>query len=109
MIAGVSSGLSSGIVLGFLTGPFGMLLGIVLGIAVGLMVGYVLADDDDTRTRRTKELDKIIGITHGTMGAGGPITMPPEKGADDEEVQPSYGTKEQWLAEWLTPQPPDAI
>jgi hypothetical protein len=109
MIAGCMSGLVAGIALGAFTGPIGMTFGILLGMAVGLIAGYTLADDVESRAQRTKELDKIIGITQGSMGAG-PVSLVPQAIEDaDADEEPVYSTKEAWLAEWLTPPPPNVL
>ena len=110
IIAGALSGVVSGIALGAVTGPIGVVFGMWMGVGVGLVTGYVLAREDETRTVRTRELDSIIGITKGSMGAG---TTTPSLAADaadaeraDEEEAPAYSSKEAWLKEWLTPPPP---
>ena len=105
IIAGVMCGLIAGITLGAFTGPAGMSLGLLLGTTVGLVAGYMLAEEEESRMTRHKELDAIIGITRGSMGAG-PIKIAQ---AEDDDDEPLYSTKEAWLAEWLTPAPPGAI
>jgi hypothetical protein len=103
IVAGALSGVASGVALGAFTGPIGVVIGMWIGIAVGFVSGYVLARDDEKRSARTQELDDIIGITKGSMGAG-----PLSKGAgpmEDEGPEP-YSSKEAWLKEWLTPPPP---
>jgi hypothetical protein len=116
IIAGALSGVVSGIALGAVTGPIGVVFGMWMGIGVGLVTGYVLAREDETRSVRTQELDSIIGITKGSMGAGAISISPPAmvgaSGAEDagqaeeEEDGPAYSSKEAWLNEWLTPPPP---
>jgi hypothetical protein len=104
MIAGAMSGVVSGIALGAFTGPIGVVLGMWIGVTVGFVAGYVLAHDHEKKSDRTRELDAIIGITHGSMGASPVITV-----AEDEDDDPEpYSSKEAWMAEWLTPPPPCA-
>jgi hypothetical protein len=106
IIAGALSGIIGGVALGVFTGPIGTALGLWMGVGVGLVVGYVLAEEHHSRSIRTKELDAIIGITKGSMGAGDALSVPPPAMEEEEEEQPQYSTKEAWLAEWLTPPPP---
>jgi hypothetical protein len=107
MIAGVMSGLIAGITLGAFTGPIGMALGFLIGTSVGLVAGYMLAEEQEVKNLRHRELDEIIGITRGSMGAG-PIIR--KKDEDEEAIEvPAYSTKEAWLAEWLTPPPPNVL
>jgi hypothetical protein len=104
IIAGALSGVLSGIALGSYTGPVGVVLGMWIGVAVGIITGYVLANDDAKVSVRTQELDAIIGVTTGSMGARGVVQAPDE----DDQDPPPYSEKESWLAEWLTPPPPVA-
>jgi hypothetical protein len=105
IIAGALSGVVSGIALGAFTGPIGVVLGMWVGIGVGLVSGYVLAREDETQSARTQELDTIIGITNGSMGAGARSIAPRAIEAQTDEP-PAYSSKEAWLSEWLTPPPP---
>jgi len=109
MIAGALSGVLSGIALGAFTGPIGVVVGMWMGVGVGFVTGYVLAGEDEGRSHRSQELDAIIGITKGSMGAG-PLSVPPTADAmdDDGENPEPYSSKEAWLREWLTPPPPVA-
>jgi hypothetical protein len=116
LIAGALSGVASGIALGAITGPIGVVFGMWLGVGVGLMAGYVLAREDETRSVRTQELDSIIGITRGSLGAGrlsaqvaGAESRNARVAGDaegDGDEMPAYSSKEAWLKEWLTPPPP---
>ena len=109
IIAGALSGVLGGVALGVFTGPIGTVLGMWMGTGVGLVVGYVLAEEHHSRSIRTKELDAMIGITKGTMGAGtGLSSAPPPMDEEVEEEVPQYSSKEAWLKEWLTPPPPSA-
>lgn len=106
IVAGGLSGVVAGIALGAFTGPIGVVFGMWMGVGVGLVTGYVLAHEDETRSVRTQELDSIIGITKGSMGAG---TIAVPDGTDGEDAEaPAYSSKEAWLKEWLTPPPPVA-
>lgn len=102
VIAAALSGVIAGVALGSMSGPIGAVLGMWLGVGVGLVTGYVLAHEDAHASVRTRELDAIIGITKGSMGAGPTITVAPS----DEDDLPAYSSKEAWAAEWLTPPPP---
>jgi hypothetical protein len=107
MIAAALSGVIAGVALGATSGPIGVVFGMWIGVGVGLMTGYVLAHDDETRSVRTRELDAIIGITHGSMGVGPAvrITVKDER-ADEEVTEAPVSSAEAWAAEWLTPPPP---
>jgi hypothetical protein len=105
MLAGAGGGFVAGIGLGSIVGLEGVIAGTVIGIAVGFIAGLVTAHDDEVTSTRTGELDAIIGITRGSMGAG-PIDTSRIVEEDDEEPNP-LSTKEAWLAEWLTPPPPN--
>ena len=104
MIAGAASGLVSGVALGAFSGPVGVVLGMWMGVGVGFVAGYVLARDHEKRAHRTQELDAIIGITKGSMGAG-PLSKYPVVDISGADPEP-YSSKEAWLSEWLTPPPP---
>jgi hypothetical protein len=98
-IAAAVGGIASGIALGAIVGPVGIALGAALGVTVGAVAGHVLHREDAKRTRRTRELDAIIGITNGSMGVG-------DVAIQFTEDAPLYTTREAWAAEWLTPPPP---
>jgi hypothetical protein len=107
IVVGAVGGITSGIMLGVFTGPVGTVLGMWMGVGVGLVTGYVLAEEHKSRSIRTGELDAIIGITKGSMGAGTGISIPPPAIEEAEgEDPPPYSSKEAWLKEWLTPPPP---
>jgi hypothetical protein len=111
MIAGAGSGVLAGVAVGIFAGPVGVVIGMWLGFAVGFVAGMVLAHEDDSRSQRTRELDKIIGITDGSMGVSADSIAPKAIREDDEEEDdgPKLSTKEAWLAEWLTPPPPNVM
>jgi hypothetical protein len=106
MVVGALCGVFSGIALGIFAGPVGLALGIVFGVGAGFVAGMILAEEDDTATKRTRELDAIIGVTTGSMGGA---SVPPRAvGVDEEEAEP-LPSREAWLAEWLTPPPPNVL
>src|SRR5256885_256496 len=70
MLAGAGGGFLAGIGLGSIVGLEGVIAGTVIGIAVGFVAGLVTAHDDEVASTRTTELDAIIGIPRGSMGAG---------------------------------------
>jgi hypothetical protein len=94
-------GVVSGIALGAVVGPIGVVLGVGIGVLIGVVAGHALAREEAKRSRRTRELDAIIGITGGSIGVG-PIEI---RVATDDDEQP-YSSREAWAAEWLTPPPP---
>jgi hypothetical protein len=54
--------------------------------------------DEGRRAARGRELDEIIGVAGGDMGAA-PVSMPPP---------PPEPAPAEWMSEWLTPPPPVA-
>jgi hypothetical protein len=40
-----------------------------LRLVIGIIAGKVIEKEDRLQTRRTKELDAIIGVTEGSLGA----------------------------------------
>jgi hypothetical protein len=110
VVAGALSGVVSGIALGAITGPIGVVLGMWMGVGVGIVTGYVLSREDEKRSVRTQELDSIIGVTRGSLGAGMVANSPARarlgRGEADLEEVAAYSSKEAWLKEWLTPPPP---
>jgi hypothetical protein len=94
---GVGLGLSTGIVTGMMGGPVGLVLGITIGSVAGFFAGAAMFRDGRRREARNRELDAIIGVSEGDIGAA-PVAMPPEAGESATA----------WVAEWLTPPPPVA-
>ena len=96
---GLGLGLSTGIVTGMMGGPVGLVLGIAFGGVAGFFAGAAMFRDARRREARNRELDAIIGVSEGDIGAA-PVAMPaPEAG------EPSSTA---WISEWLTPPPPVA-
>lgn len=95
---GVGLGLSTGIVTGMMAGPVGLVLGIAIGGVAGFFAGAAMFRDARRREARTRELDAIIGVSEGDIGAA-PVAMPHEQGESPATA---------WVAEWLTPPPPVA-
>jgi len=102
VFAATLSGVVGGIALGAMVGPVGVAVGVMLGVAVGVAAGQVMAREDAKANARTRELDAIIGITHGRIGAA-PLPPPQD---DDPELEVMPQSREEWAAEWLTPPPP---
>ncbi len=101
VVTGIVTGVIGGFGVGAIVGPLGVGLGFGLGLAAGTLAGNAMAKDDRRRARRTNELDAIIGVTEGSLGAG-PVSLVPARDADEAEG------RVQWVAEWLTPPPPHA-
>ncbi len=104
-------GVVGGVALGAVVGPVGVALGIWLGLSVGAIAGKVIIVEDEKTNARTRELDDIIGITRGTLGAGAGATTKPARANDDGDdfdnfAASPYSDRETWAAEWLTPPPP---
>jgi hypothetical protein len=98
--AGAGCGLASGLAVGAMTPSPGMALGLVLGLCAGAAAGAAVHKDERRRDARDRELDDIIGVTKGSLGA------PPDslRAPPDEAI-----AARAWLDEWLTPPPPSAL
>ena len=98
---GALLGISAGVLLGLVAGWIGAFVGFAAGAAAGLLAGTAMHRDEGRRAARGRELDAIIGVDGGDLGAA-PVSMPPPEPGDDAQGPSS----EQWMAEWLTPPPP---
>jgi len=96
---GAVLGLSAGAVMGVMAGPGPAVLAVVAGALTGLAAGIAMHRDDRRRAARARELDAIIGVSGGDLGAA-PVSMPAPAPEDD--------AGKAWIAEWLTPPPPVA-
>lgn len=99
---GIVLGLLAGLVTGMVAGIGGALVGMQAGFVAGMIAGTVMHRDEHRRSVRSRELDSIIGVGGGDLGAA-PIAIPTATPAPAD-----VSTREQWLAEWLTPPPPMA-
>ena len=97
-VAGIVCGIVGGCSVGAIVGPVGAALGFGIGLLVGFISGKVMEKDDRLSVRRTRELDAIIGVTEGSLGAG-PVSLVPSQ----PDIPEDGG---RWLSEWLTPPPP---
>jgi|HubBroStandDraft_6_1064221.scaffolds.fasta_scaffold1442252_2 hypothetical protein len=104
MGVGAILGLSAGIVTGIMAGMVGALVGLCVGSLVGLVAGTAMLRDEGHRAARGRELDQIIGVSGGDMGAA-PVSIPPTAMREAREAEES---SKAWMAEWLTPPPPVA-
>jgi hypothetical protein len=104
MKAGMLGGISAGLALGAMVHPLGvgLVAGVTFGAIIGAASGLVMSREDKRKERRTRELDEIIGITHGSMGTP-PKSIPPGDLRRDPETALEL---ESWAREWLTPPPP---
>jgi hypothetical protein len=99
-IVGTVSGLGVGTMV---TPPLaGAMVGAFIGGVFGFISGLAMHRQDTREVSRAKELDAIIGITHGSMGTP-PGSIPP----GDLRRDPEDGLElEGWASQWLTPPPP---
>lgn len=102
--AGIIIGLAAGIAVGAMVEPIGVgiVCGVVFGAAAGAAAGLVMERDDQRVSRRTRQLDDIIGVTTGDMGTP-PKSIPPGDLRRDPEAALEL---ESWASQWLTPPPP---
>jgi hypothetical protein len=106
MGVGAILGISAGIVMGIMAGATGGIIGLCVGAVAGAIAGTAMLRDEGHRAARSRELDAIIGVHGGNIGAA-PVSMPPPA-LEDESLEEEPGARERWLAEWLTPPPPVA-
>lgn len=102
--AGSFIGTLSGMAVGTMTTPplAGALAGGLIGAICGFVSGLAMHRQDKRDARRGKELDDMIGVTHGSIGAP-PGSIPPgDLRRDPEEALELEG----WANQWLTPPPP---
>jgi hypothetical protein len=66
---GAATGALAGAVLGAVAGPPGIVAGAIIGAAAGTVAGAVLDSEATSQAARTRELDAVIGVTAGTIGA----------------------------------------
>lgn len=96
---GAACGALAGLSVGMMVGaPVGILLGLSWGAGIGVVAGIVMDRDDKRSSYRTRQLDDIIGVTSGSLGA--PPSVPPRTEEDDERDLRA------WVTEWLTPPAP---
>ena len=106
MGVGAILGISAGIVMGIMAGVTGGIIGLCVGGVAGVIAGTAMLRDEGHKAARSRELDAIIGVHGGDIGAA-PVSMPPPA-LEDEALEEDAGARERWLAEWLTPPPPVA-
>ena len=102
--AGWLIGTMSGMAVGTMTTPplAGVIAGGIIGGICGFVSGLAMHRQETRDVRRGKELDDIIGVTHGSMGTP-PGSIPP----GDLRREPEDGLELQgWANQWLTPPPP---
>jgi hypothetical protein len=101
---GAAGGLFAGLAAGAMVGPahVGLFVGGVIGAAVGAIAGFAMDRDDRRGIARHRELDAIIGVSGGDMGAP-PGSIPPGP------LEDSSADESTWGSDWLTPPPPQTI
>ena len=75
---GAASGAFVGAVVGAAAGPAGVAAGAVIGGIAGALAGAVLDDEASKQAARTRELDAMIGVSEGDLGAPN-LKHPPAK------------------------------
>jgi hypothetical protein len=110
--AGAVCGLLAGLPIGMMvSAPVGIVFGLSLGASVGIMAGIVMDRDEKRSSHRTKQLDDIIGVTSGSLGAPPSIPPPAPLPDDEDETECVDGRMSEvelkaWVTEWMTPPPP---
>jgi hypothetical protein len=104
--AGAGCGVLAGLPIGMMvSAPVGIVFGLSLGASVGIMAGIVMDRDEKRSSHRTKQLDDIIGVTSGSLGAPPPSVHPPPMD-EEEDGRLSEVELKAWVTEWMTPPPP---
>lgn len=102
VVSGGICGFVGGLAMGVMTShPTGLVLCSFFGLVTGGLCGSVLYREQTRESAHTHELDKIIGISEGSMGTP-PGSIPP--GPLESEIEPDFD--DAWAREWLTPPPP---
>jgi len=104
---GAASGALVGGLVGVAAGPVGVAAGALLGGIVGALAGAVLDDDASRRAARTRELDAVIGVSGGTIGAPNLKHPPAKVGAYSAAAVGQGPSSDEGLAEGPI-QPPES-
>lgn len=98
-----------GAVTGAIAGPPGIVVGAVFGGLVGLLAGVVGEREDARAAIRTAQLDRELGVTHGSMGTRWVRHLAPRVGAysmgstgasQDHGATPAEGPMSEGDANW---------
>lgn len=103
---GVLAGLSIGLMV---SAPAGIVFGLSIGASIGIVAGIVMDRDAQRESYRHRQLDEIIGVTSGSLGAPPSIPPPPNAREHDEDEhgpKSSEADLRSWVTEWMTPPPP---
>lgn len=73
-----------GAVVGSAGGPVGTIAGMVVGAVVGALTGRVLEEEGRESRTHDEELDEVIGVTGGDLGAAGAGAPEPSVAHDGE-------------------------
>lgn len=76
-----ASGTVAGAVVGSIAGPVGAIAGAIVGSVAGAAAGAVLEDEAQRAHLHDEELDEVIGVYDGAMGAAPPNAPPARVGA----------------------------
>jgi hypothetical protein len=74
-------GAVAGAALGAVAGPPGIVAGGLVGTALGVLAGVGLDNAEHVHDARDRELDDMIGVTKGDLGAAPANAPPPVRGA----------------------------
>lgn len=104
--AGFAVGLVTGGGVGWMANPplVGACFGALLGAVAGIVAGIAMQREDERGTERGRELDDIIGVTQGSLGAPPGSIRPGDLRRDPADSL----ALQSWAHEWLTPPPPAA-
>lgn len=78
---GAAGGALTGAAVGAIAGPPGAVAGAVIGGVVGALVAKVADEEDERTSFHDHELDEIIGVTGGEIGASNLKHPPAVRGA----------------------------
>lgn len=92
---GAASGAFVGAVVGAAAGPAGVAAGAIVGAVAGALAGAAMDQDASEHTAQTRELDAVIGVSGGDLGAPNlkhpPATIGAYSAASVGEAPPGNG------------------
>jgi hypothetical protein len=75
-IIGAAGGAATGVIMGSISGELGAVIGAVVGGIGGLGIGAAIDSEESRVSRHDHELDRVIGVEGGDIGAR-PSEPPP--------------------------------
>jgi hypothetical protein len=102
---GAASGAFIGGVIGVAAGPAGVAAGAIIGSIAGALAGAALDQEASDQATRTRELDAVIGVSGGDLGASNLKHPPARVGAYSAASVGGGGSDDSEPAEGPIPPP----